>query len=611
MPRFNRLKISTRLALLTILSIVSLVVACGIAISFIRDRMFEERIAAAQGEVETVYGLATGLENQVKAGTLTRDAAFARFRDAIHSMRFHDGSGYFFAHTLEGVSFAHGWEPKQEGSSRLNVKDADGHYFVHDMIDIAKNQKQGTVSYIWGKPGSDEKVRKISYIKAFEPWGILIGTGAYTDDVDAAIWQVVLRLALATAALAAIGAGVAFAINRNIARALSALQGKMAGLAGGQLDIAIDEAHWKNEIGGMARAVEVFKQNALENQRLQAERRQAEDESRRQAEMLRLKEEQRQREEAARQQADVATQQRDDEQRRQAEAAREHAAAEQRKHDMLALADSFEASVKGIVHTVAAAATDMQTTAGSMSATAAEASRQAAAVASVSDQASANVQTVAAAAEELSSSISEIGRQVAKSSKIAGQAVDEAGRTNETVKSLSEAAQKIGQVVELINSIAGQTNLLALNATIEAARAGEAGKGFAVVASEVKSLANQTAKATEDIGQQIARMQQVSNDAVGAIQGIGTTIVEINEIATSNAAAIEEQGAATQEIARNVQEAAVGTQQVSSSIATVTSAAGNTGTSAAKVLSSATELSKQSDALKGQIEGFLAKVRAA
>ena len=611
MLHFNQRKISTRLALLTVISVVSLIIACGIATSFIRARMVEERIAAARSEVETVYGLASGLEAEVKAGGLSREAAMARFRDAVHSMRYHGGTGYFFAHTFQGVSFAHGWEPKQEGSNRLDIKDAEGHHFVRDMIDVAEHQGQGVVSYIWGKPGTDEKVRKISYVKAFEPWNILIGTGAYTDDIDAAVWRVVTRLALATLALALIGAGIAYALSRNITRSLRGLQDKMARLADGQHDIIIDEAAWQNEIGGMARAVEVFKLNAIENERLQAENRQAEEAGRRRAEELRLEAERRKQEEEMRAREAAETQERDAAERREETGARERAAAEARRRDMLALADGFEASVKGIAQTVATASTDLQATAGTMSSTAAETSRQATAVAGISDQASANVQTVAAAAEELSSSIAEIGRQVAQCSRIAGQAVDEAGKTNDTVKSLSEAAQKIGQVVELINSIAGQTNLLALNATIEAARAGEAGKGFAVVASEVKSLATQTARATEQIGQQIAGMQQVSSAAVDAIHGIGTTILEINEIATSIAAAIEEQGAATQEIARNVQEAAAGTQKVSSSIGSVTGAAGSTGSSAAKVLASATELSRQSDALKGQIESFLAKVRAA
>ena len=226
----------------------------------------------------------------------------------------------------------------------------------------------------------------------------------------------------------------------------------------------------------------------------------------------------------------------------------------------------------------------MHSSAEAMTSTAEEASRQSTAVAAASEQASTNVQTVAAASEELSASIVEISRQVAQSASIAGRAVDEAAATNKSVQGLAEAAQKIGDVVKLINDIAGQTNLLALNATIEAARAGEAGKGFAVVASEVKSLANQTAKATEDIASQVDAIQSATNTPSRRSRASAKTIGEINEIATTIASAVEEQGAATKEISRNVQQAAPGTNDVSSNIAGVTQAAGETGQSAGQVL---------------------------
>lgn len=283
----------------------------------------------------------------------------------------------------------------------------------------------------------------------------------------------------------------------------------------------------------------------------------------------------------------------------------------EKKAAMQKLADDFEGMVRGVVRTVSSAATEMQAAAQSMTGTAASASQQAIAVAAASEEASTNVQTVATAGEELSSSISEIGRQVGQSSRITQEAVQQAGRTNAQIKSLAEAANSIGDVVKLINDIAGQTNLLALNATIEAARAGEAGKGFAVVAAEVKSLANQTAKATEEISAKIAEMQSATGDSVQAIQVITETIGHINEIATAVAAAIEEQGAATQEIARNVQQAAKGTQEVSSNIAGVNQAASDTGAAAAQVLSSAGEMSKQSELLREKVDSFIATIRAA
>ncbi|HVI51970.1 MAG TPA: CHASE3 domain-containing protein [Candidatus Sulfotelmatobacter sp.] len=373
------------------------------------------------------------------------------------------------------------------------------------------------------------------------------------------------RLTMILGGLISIGAAVALAwmLVGIIARPVAAMTGAMSRLAEGDKQVAIPARHRQDELGAMARAVEVFRDNMIKADRLAAE-----------------------------QDAD-------------------HKAREQRAAAVDRLTRNFDQQVAGSLQKMELSSNSMEQTAQSMATNAEQTNRQAATVAAATEEASANVQTVATAAEELSASIREIGRHVEQSTRISQLASEEAGRTNETVRGLAEAAGRIGEVVSLINDIASQTNLLALNATIEAARAGEAGKGFAVVASEVKNLANQTGKATEEISQQISAVQTSTNDVVSAIEAIVHRIVEINDIASSIASAVEEQSAATQEIARNVQQAASGTQEVANNITGVTQAASETGNSAHMVLESAQSLHQQASVLKNDVGAFLTAVRAA
>jgi methyl-accepting chemotaxis protein len=382
------------------------------------------------------------------------------------------------------------------------------------------------------------------------------------DAHESVSFASVVQLVLAVGGLT-LGLVIAFFIARGILRPLMGMTTAMARLAAGDHAVEIPARGDTDEIGDMARAVEVFKQNGIETVRLAAEQ----------------------------------------------EA--ERTAKEQRTARIDALTRDFEAKAGELVALVSTAATELQATAQSMTQTAGQTNRQATGVAAAAEEASANVQTVAVASEELASSIAEISRQVAQSAKIAGRAKDDAERTDAVVHALADGAQKIGEVVGLISNIAGQTNLLALNATIEAARAGDAGKGFAVVASEVKSLATQTAKATEDIARQIAQIQSATKEAVESIRGIGATIGEISEIAAAIAAAVEEQGSATQEIARNVQQAAAGTQEVNSNISGVSAGANETGAAASQVLSAAGELSRQAEQLRGEVGQYIAGVKAA
>ena len=373
-----------------------------------------------------------------------------------------------------------------------------------------------------------------------------------------------INFGLAIVVVIAIAGSVLFSFF-GIARPMTRLNAALGLMAAGNLDIVIPGASRGDEIGDLAKTVTVIRENAEHKARDEAE----------------------------------------------AKVDQEQAAARRRKADMVKLADDFENAVGEIVETVSASSTELEASASTLTATAVRSQELTTAVAAASEEASTNVQSVASATEEMASSVNEISRQVQDSARIAGEAVEQARKTNDRVSELSKAAGRIGDVVELINTIAEQTNLLALNATIEAARAGEAGRGFAVVASEVKALAEQTAKATGEIGQQITGIQAATQESVNAIKEISGTIEKLSEISSTIAAAVEEQGAATQEISRNVQQAAQGTQQVSSNITDVQRGASETGSASSQVLSAAQSLSGDSNRLKLEVGKFLDSVRAA
>ncbi|CAO3413098.1 methyl-accepting chemotaxis protein [Azospirillum doebereinerae] len=360
-----------------------------------------------------------------------------------------------------------------------------------------------------------------------------------------------------------IGAVISLTLTRGITRPVNAMTDAMGRLAGGDTTVDVPAHGRRDEIGAMAAAVVVFKANAIERLRIEAEQ-------------------------------DA-----------------ERVVKERRTAAMDRLVKGFDATVSRVLGNVASSATELSHTAGSMATLAERTNLQSTASAAAAEQTTANVQTVAAATEEMAASIQEIGRQISQSTSITTQATRQAQETTEQVRGLAQATDRIGEVVKLIQDIASQTNLLALNATIEAARAGEAGKGFAVVASEVKQLANQTAKATEEIAQHIAGVQGATQATVSAIDGIGQTITTINQITSTIAAAVEEQNATTGEIARNVQQAAQGTQDVSANVAQVNQAATQTGSAATQVLDASNALSRQAETLRHEVETFLADVRAA
>jgi methyl-accepting chemotaxis protein len=385
-----------------------------------------------------------------------------------------------------------------------------------------------------------------------------------TTEYEAAATRAQLHLLLATLAILAGAILLAFLLGRGLSRPLAAITAVMNRLSSGDIEVTIPGGERKDELGTMAVAVDVFRRSMIEARSM------------------------RETQEASKQQVE-----------------------REKKALQRDMADRFEADVKGVVTAVADATKDMQRVAGEITASVNGTSERAAAAAAASEEASASVSTVAAATEELASSVAEIGRQVTHSSGVADGAVVKAGQTTEMVESLTAAGEKIGDVLRLIGAIASQTNLLALNATIEAARAGDAGRGFAVVASEVKELASQTAKATEEIAGQVTAIQSATGDCVIAIGGISDTIREISGIATTIAAAVEEQDSATREIARSVQQAAMGTSEVSLNVTGASQAADQSRILANNVLVASGELNQHATALFKSVDSFLAGLRAA
>jgi methyl-accepting chemotaxis protein len=560
----SNLRLGTKMTLLLGLSAVAIVAVAFIGAVTLHQRMLDDRTEKLQAVVHSAVTLAGSLEARVGAHEITREQAIELFHRDVRAIRFDGGTGYLAAlDERTGKTLMHGVNPALEGtSSALDI--ATGRPITTLVMEAVRSSNEGTATYMYPKPGQTEALVKVAAVAKFQPWDLVVFTGAYTDDLDAAFHASVWRMGGFGCAILLVTMLVAWLVNRDITLSLASLKVAMDRLANGDLSTAIPGTDRRDEIGGMAATVLVFKDNMTEAERLRA-----------------------------------------------AQEATEHRVAAEQKAALGRMADGFESKIGHLVTMLSSGSTALETTARSLTATAGEGNRQAATVTAAAEEASSGLQTVAAAAEELSASIGEISRQVAQSSKITTKAVGDAKRTDAIVRALAEGAEKIGAVVGLITNIASQTNLLALNATIEAARAGDAGKGFAVVASEVKSLANQTGKATEEIGTQITQIQAATKEAVEAIRGISTTIEEVSTIAAAIASAVEEQGAATSEIARTVQQTAQAAQDVTTGIGGVSQAASETGAAAGLVLSSASDLSKQAEQLGTEATIFVAGVRTA
>jgi methyl-accepting chemotaxis protein len=555
--------IAAKLTAMAVTGALFMVLVALTVLFIARAELGTERTEKAHAIVDAVWSIADNFKHAADSGAMTEEEARARFLAASGAIWFEGHTNYVFMYDTDtGLVVINTGNPDLVGKDLRGLKDSNGVPFASMMLDVAR-RGEGTVRYQFPKGASKIPLEKVAYVRGFAPWH-LIASAEYMSDLDATLWQMTRTVAAVIGILLLCSIGIAWTVSRSVVKPLSRLKSRMAALSKGELDFEAAGVDRRDEIGEMARTVEVFKSAMVETNRLRAE-------------------------------------QSDAEQRQ----------AHQRKADMVKLADDFEGAVGEIIETISSSSSQLEASAGTLASTAERTQGLAGMVAEAHAQGLISVQSMATATEELSTSVNEIGRQVQESARMAGGAVDQARQTNDRVGELSKAASRIGDVVELINTIAGQTNLLALNATIEAARAGEAGRGFAVVASEVKALAEQTAKATGEIGQQINGIQTATQESVAAIKGISGTIERLSEISSAIAAAVEEQGAATQGIARSVQQVAGGTQHVSSNIADVQSGATETGSASSQLLAAARSLSGDSNRLKLEVGKFLNSVRAA
>jgi methyl-accepting chemotaxis protein len=561
----KRLSISRRLLLFIPVLLVSLAGVVWFGLTELRSSLLEDRKEAIKQLVQVGRNVVDGWYQKEKSGQLNREDAQKGARDELWRLRYADNN-YFFIQRYDGLSVL-APDRSQEGKILLDTKDPDGIPVTRRLIEAA--QRGGDFVYYHyartGAASADPKsaVPKLSYALSFDPWQWSIGTGIYIDDVDADYNRIAVSYGALGLGILTLAMALAYLIARSISSQLSVITERTSKLADGDLVAAIPLLDDRHEMGRLARALEVFR--------------------------------------AARRKADeIATSQRDE----QTAKLHRQAAAEK-------LIDGFHERTARVIEAVMQAAERSRSLAGDLAEMSAKSRSRIDAVNQVSNDTTGNVQSIAASAEELSAAVIEVSRQASQSTTVAERAVVEADETSTTMRGLAAAANQIGEVIKLINGIASQTNLLALNATIEAARAGDAGRGFAVVASEVKALANQTTKATEDIQAQINAIQGETSRVVAAISSIGNTVSNMRTMATGIAAAMEEQGATTQEIARHIAEAADGSRHVAKNIAGVADAAETTSHVAVSLRSASDDLQREAVSLNEEMVRFFDDIRAA
>lgn len=551
-----------RLQLIAATMVVALLVIIGLAARSQYARMFDDREAELRAIVQVALGVAERIHAEETAGTLSRSAAIDQFRTELRALRY-GADGYYYVYKMDGTALLIPSQRASEGINMLDSRGPDGRQIIREQVELSRHGG-GTTRVMRARPGGTVPVPKFNYVAPYPPWDLFIGAGLFVDDIDATFRAGLVRLGIAVAVVLAAAGVVTWLVSRSIARPLRRLEHTMAIVAGGELGADVPFLDRPDEIGRMARAVSAFRENMAVRQRLEAE-----------------------------------------------QAAAEGAARAIQQRTRTELAAQVQSEIGGVADTLLAASATMTEAAARVATVMGQTQDQAAAISRTMEQSSGSTQAVAAATELLAVSVEDIRRRAGQSSSIAAQAAADAQRTEVIVRELTGAAHKIGDVVGLIRNIAGQTNLLALNATIEAARAGEAGKGFAVVASEVKTLAGNTAKATEEISTQIVQIQRVTGDAASAIGSIVGTINEISATAAAIAEAIETQGAATQNIARNIHETAQGAGVVADTIGRVRSEIADASSAAAEVGNEAAELAGHARHLSEQVALTTTRIRAA
>ncbi len=555
----ENLKISQKLNILTFVAALGFLIIFSVSIFQNRQELVELKKDELTQLGATAHSILKFYQGKVDAGELDEQAAQKLAIENLAVLSY-DGENYFWVNDYNATIVMHATKPELNGKDLSNFEDPNGKKIFSEFSRVAKAEGAGFVDYMWPKPGSEEPIDKLSYVTAFKPWGWVIGTGVYMDDLDAiTVYQVTIMSVVALIILLTF-VFIAFTLSRNISRRVNSLTHVMNSLSKGEYNVDIPAVSSKDEVGEMARAVLIFKADLMEKDAME-------------------------RKEAAAQ-----------------------AWRRTRHEEIDAVTASFNQDVAKVVGNLASSSDEMSTTSGTMMATAEQTQSQASVIGEAIMTATSNVQTVAAAAEELSATVDSISQQVRNSAEHAEVAVRQSSEVDTTVGELRAASESVGQIISLISDIAEQTNLLALNATIEAARAGEAGKGFAVVASEVKSLANQTAKATEEISEQIALMQSATGNATTAIGRVEQTINDINATTAEISVSVEEQGAATREIARSAVEAASSTEQVSASIDDMHRAAAMTKDSAISVQKTSEGLSHEASSLREEVVTFFASI---